>query len=152
MLWALFHSDRHAQRLLSSIVRNEIQLVISEAIAVEYSDIIMLHAAKDGLTFEQTKRAHRKFIKLLLNGKLVYPQSKLTVSTDPEDNKFFECTHEAGRLLPQRGLRAILLFQRPVCRSRADFPVTAGIPDPVTYKVYSNLQDPQCSGEGHMQY
>jgi len=43
---------------------------------------------------------------------------------------------------------AILLFQRPVCRSGADFPVTAGIPDPVTYKVYSNLQDPLCSGEG----
>jgi len=32
---ALFHSDRHAQRLLSSIVRNEIRLVISEAIAVD---------------------------------------------------------------------------------------------------------------------
>lgn len=92
---ALFHSDRHAQRLLSSIARNEIRLVISEAIAVEYSDIIMLHAAKAGLTFEQTKKAHRKFIKILLNGKPVYPQIKLTVSTDPEDNKFFECAHEA---------------------------------------------------------
>jgi len=27
--------------------------------------------------------------------KLVYPQIKLTVSTDPEENKFFECAHEA---------------------------------------------------------
>ncbi len=93
---ALFHDDRHAQRLLTCIAHNKTQLVISEAIAVEYLDIVMLHALSVGLTFEQAKKPLRKLVKILLKGKHVVPRIKLkVVLTDPEDNKFFECAYEA---------------------------------------------------------
>lgn len=92
---ALFHNDRYAQRLLSCIASNKIRLVISEAIAIEYLDIVMLHALEAGLTLEYAKKPLRKLVKIILSGKHVVPRIKLKVVADPEDNKFFECAHEA---------------------------------------------------------
>jgi putative PIN family toxin of toxin-antitoxin system len=93
---ALFHNDKYAQKLLSCIAGNRIKLVVSEAIAVEYLDIVMLHAVSAGLTLDQAKKPLRKLIKTLLSGKLVAPKIRLKiVSDDPEDDKFFECAYEA---------------------------------------------------------
>ncbi|HHX87374.1 MAG TPA: putative toxin-antitoxin system toxin component, PIN family [Firmicutes bacterium] len=93
---ALFHNDTYAQKLLSYIARNRIQLVVSEAIAVEYLDIVMLHAVSANLTLDQVKKPLRKLVKSLLSSKLVAPKTKLKiVLSDPEDDKFFECAYEA---------------------------------------------------------
>lgn len=85
------------KRLLSYIAGDRIRLVISEAIAIEYLDIIMLHAASAGLTFAQVRKPLRKLIKVLFSGRFVIPKTKLNiVLTDPGDDKFFECTYEGN--------------------------------------------------------
>lgn len=67
------------------------------AIAIEYLDIIMLHAASAGLTFDQVRKPLRKLIKVLFSGRFVIPKTKLNiVLTDPGDDKFFECTYEGN--------------------------------------------------------
>lgn len=86
---ALFLNDKYAQRLLSYIAGDRIRLVISEAIAIEYLDIIMLHAASAGLTFDQVRKPLRKLIKVLFSGRFVIPKTKLNiVLTDPGDDSF----------------------------------------------------------------
>jgi uncharacterized protein len=93
---ALFHNDGHAQRLLAAINNDRVKLCISEPIAIEYLDIVMLHASLAGLTLDQAKKPLRKLIKTIIKGIYVSPGTDLKiVVSDPGDNKFFDCAYEA---------------------------------------------------------
>lgn len=96
LISALFHNDKHAQKLLSCIAENRILLVLTEEIADEYLHVVMLHALRAGLTLKQAKRPLQKLARILVKGKLVVPGIRLSiVLSDPDDDKFFECAYEA---------------------------------------------------------
>jgi predicted nucleic acid-binding protein len=45
---------------------------------------------------EQARKPLRKSIKTLIKEEYVFPRAELKISTsDPKDNKFFECAYEA---------------------------------------------------------
>jgi putative PIN family toxin of toxin-antitoxin system len=89
---ALLKPDSVPELILSLILEGELVLCLSEPIVTEYEEV---------LRREKFKKLNHKKVRELLScltsgAKWVSPKIHLQVTkTDPEDNKFLECAHEA---------------------------------------------------------
>ena len=92
---ALFHNNTYAQRIINSILRNEIEFAISEPIVDEMVHTVMGHAISANLTLKQAKNPLHKIIRMLSRAKHVKPTISLEVTEHSADNKFYECAYEA---------------------------------------------------------
>lgn len=92
---ALFNDDKYAQRVINSILKEEITLAISHPIFREMMNVVMRHAIEAGLTLTQAKRPILKVAEMFSRAKHVNPTVKLEVADHSPDNKFFECAYEA---------------------------------------------------------
>jgi uncharacterized protein len=88
---AHLHAEGYERYVLDLALAGRIELVVSEKIRTEYEDV--LQRAK----FAIAARQLAKVLRLIRAGaRMVKPRRRLRAASDPDDNRFLECS-EAGR-------------------------------------------------------
>ena len=83
--------DGYERHVLDLVLANKLQLVASEPILAEYEGVLL--RPKFGIRPSLVRRSMRG---LRSGARVVRPQHKLKVTSDPDDNRFLEYAAESG--------------------------------------------------------
>jgi uncharacterized protein len=88
---AHLNSEGYERHVLDLVLASKLQLLASESVLAEYEGVLL--RPKFGIRPSNVRRSMRA---LRAVARIVRPQHEVSVTRDPDDNRFLECAESAG--------------------------------------------------------